>query len=406
MALNDEIAALVRTGIPLDSGLKRLSHDLSGRLKPIAEQLGQELDRGTLLPEALESSGVTFPPIYRAVVEAGIRAGRLPAALETVAQTTRRLAEARRTVAASFVYPIFIFLIAWQLVMFFFWKIWPAMLFFSEDSSSIAVRILEGMAGLGKYAHIWSPAIQLAVVVPVLIWAYRSSRASLLQPAWSSSLFGWLPWIGPMVCSYRQAAFAEVLQLLIQHDVPLPEAIRLTAKATGTRRTQDGAEEIAAAIERGEKLGRTVNRGPRVHTSSRVAAAQWPRSGVCSRTLYAMLPMSTNDALSGSRPSAQLYMAPPHDLGNRRFRNRSLRPSHLRHVARTTQFHGKLVSDQFHADAMHALATVRLHDLPNNATTTTPPSMADFQYNANRSTRPPDNRTYRSRAIAKRQLPS
>ena len=262
MALNDEIAALVRTGIPLDSGLKRLSHDLSGRLKPIAEQLGQELDRGTLLPEALESSGVTFPPIYRAVVEAGIRAGRLPAALETVAQTTRRLAEARRTVAASFVYPIFIFLIAWQLVMFFFWKIWPAMLFFSEDSSSIAVRILEGMAGLGKYAHIWSPAIQLAVVVPVLIWAYRSSRASLLQPAWSSSLFGWLPWIGPMVCSYRQAAFAEVLQLLIQHDVPLPEAIRLTAKATGTRRTQDGAEEIAAAIERGEKLGRTVNRAP------------------------------------------------------------------------------------------------------------------------------------------------
>ena len=95
-----EIAALVRTRVPLDSGLKRLSRDLTGRMGPIAARLGEELERGASFPEALESSGAKFPPIYRAVVEAGIRSGRLPAALETVAHSTRRLAEARRTVAA------------------------------------------------------------------------------------------------------------------------------------------------------------------------------------------------------------------------------------------------------------------------------------------------------------------
>ena len=262
IALNDEIAALVRTGIPLDVGLKRLSHDLPGRIGPVAAKLGEELDRGASLSEALESSGVTFPPIYRAVVEAGIRSGRLPAALETVAHSTRRLAEARRTVTASLVYPIFVFLFAWQLLMFFFWKIAPALLFFCEDSSALAVRILEALVSLGKYSHIWSPAVQIAVVVCFVLWAYHSSRASLLEPVWAGWLFGWLPWLGPMVRSYRQAAFAEMLHLLIQHDLPLPEAIRLAADATGTERTRRGAEQIAGALERGEKLGGSVEHAP------------------------------------------------------------------------------------------------------------------------------------------------
>ena len=308
-ALNDEIAALVRTGVPLDAGLKRLSGDLSGRMGTIAAGLGEELDRGTPLPEALESSGVTFPPIYRAVVEAGIRSGRLSSALESIARSTRRLAEARRTVSASLVYPIFLFLLAWQLVMFFWWKIAPAMLAFCEDSSILAVRVLEGIMSLGKYSYIWSPVIQLVVIVTFAVWIYRSGRASLLDPAWSSRLFGWLPWLGPMVRCYRQAALAEVLHALIEHEVPLPEAIRLAAKAAGTRQTQRGAEQIAGAIERGEKLGGRVERAPGF-----TPVLEWLlRSGHDRGMLKSALEHAANSYERRAQRlaiSAQLYMAP------------------------------------------------------------------------------------------------
>lgn len=262
IALNDEIGALVWAGIPLDRGLKQVARDMPRSVAPIAERLGEELDRGVSLPEALESSGVRFPPVYRAVVEAGIRSGRLAAALETVAHCTRRLAEARRMVTASLIYPLLVFLVACQLLMFFVFKIAPALLRFFEDSSSLAVRALEAIVPLGKTVHIWGPGAQIIVVVLFALWAYRASRASLLDPGATGWLFGWVPWLGAMTRSYRQAAFAEVLHILIKHELPLPEAIRLAAEATGTNKTRRGAELVATAIERGEKLGGNVDRAP------------------------------------------------------------------------------------------------------------------------------------------------
>ncbi len=309
IALNDEIVALVRAGVPLGKGLTRTSGDLAGRTSQLVGRLGEELSRGMSFSEALQSSGAKFPPIYQAVVEAGIRSGRLAAALETVARSTRRLAEARRTVVASLIYPLFVFLLAWCLFLFFVRKIAPALLIIFEDATVPAARLLEGIVWTGGYAHYWGPAIPIVVVLLFIWWAYGSSRASLLEPVHADKLLGWLPWLGSMVRSYRQAAFAEMLHVLIQHDLPLPQAIRLAAEATGTRQTRRGAEQIAGAIERGEKLGGSVERTPGF-----TPILEWLlRSGHDSGTLQSALRHAADAYQRRAQrlaTSAQLYMAP------------------------------------------------------------------------------------------------
>src|SRR5204862_8220654 len=82
LALNEEIAALVRAGIPLDRGLLEAGRDVRGRLGRIAGALGRRLGRGESLVEALHAEERAIPPLYRAGVEAGARAGRLPVALD------------------------------------------------------------------------------------------------------------------------------------------------------------------------------------------------------------------------------------------------------------------------------------------------------------------------------------
>ena len=95
LALNEEIAALVRAGVPLDRGLLEAGRDVRGRLGRIAGVLGRRLNRGEGLAEALEAERRAIPPLYRAVVEAGARAGRLPAALEGMARYIRGVSDAR-----------------------------------------------------------------------------------------------------------------------------------------------------------------------------------------------------------------------------------------------------------------------------------------------------------------------
>src|SRR3954466_9501814 len=97
IALNDEIAALARAGMPLERGLMGVGGDLPGRLGRIASAIGRRMESGQTLPEALEAEGPAVPATYRAVVEAGLKSGRLAEALEGLATFARNYVELRKS---------------------------------------------------------------------------------------------------------------------------------------------------------------------------------------------------------------------------------------------------------------------------------------------------------------------
>src|SRR5262245_19309662 len=98
IALNDEIAALARSGMPLERGLIEVGRDVSGRMGRVASAIGTRMSQGESLAGALESERENIPRLYRAVVDAGIKAGRLPVALEGLAGYARSYAESRRMI--------------------------------------------------------------------------------------------------------------------------------------------------------------------------------------------------------------------------------------------------------------------------------------------------------------------
>jgi type IV pilus assembly protein PilC len=58
-----------------------------------------------------------------------------------------------------------------------------------------------------------------------------------------------------MLRNYQVATFADLLAMLIEHSVPLPEAVVLAADSTGGHRLKEASRQIADAIQRGESLG-------------------------------------------------------------------------------------------------------------------------------------------------------
>ena len=113
LALNDEIAALVRAGVPLEQGLADLGADMPGRLGKAAVALAERTARGESLDQALADQAVAISPTYRAVVQAGVRAGRLPAALEAIAASAHRTAETQRAAVVAVSYPLLVFAVVW-----------------------------------------------------------------------------------------------------------------------------------------------------------------------------------------------------------------------------------------------------------------------------------------------------
>ncbi|MBI3466104.1 MAG: type II secretion system F family protein, partial [Planctomycetes bacterium] len=205
------------------------------------------------LPQALAAERTRFPPVYRAVVESGLKAGRLSVALEGLANFARNFAEMRRAIGMAMVYPLVILTIAYGLFVFLVLVILPRFLATYSFFRLPGDRILVVLARLRETLPLWGPVVPVALVL-VGVWWIQSGRAMLVQSAWARRTLGWLPWVRGMITNSQAACFAELLSLLVEQEVPLHESIRLSAQATGDEDMIEQAGELAASAQRGDSV--------------------------------------------------------------------------------------------------------------------------------------------------------
>ena len=258
VALCDEIAALCRVGIPLEVGVAALASDMPGRLGRSAQRLADRMAAGRSLPEAMAEEPGTYPPLVRAVVEAGVRSGRLTAALEGVATTGRRLAEARALMGAALIYPLVVVAMALAFITFYIAVLLPRFLAFIRDGGGHVSAWITWLEAWQGTAWIWG-AIAVGVLFAVALAWWVAAGRIVLRRGRAPLLIGWLPWTARMVHLSRMAAFAELLAMLVENGLPLNRALLLAGEACGNRRLAAAAQQAAAAVERGEPLGTALD---------------------------------------------------------------------------------------------------------------------------------------------------
>ncbi len=262
VALNDEISALVRAGVPIELGLSSWSRGVRGRLGRIASRLARNAERGQSLSEALSDPGIAIPQVYRAIVVSGLKSGHLPAALESLSATARRLQQVRDSVGLALLYPLLLLLLAYALFLFLAGFLIPALVAVFEAP---APRLWEAMAHVGAWARtstsLGDTSIPLALLPPLvlvaclLIWWLTTRRAIMVDARQASWLLIGLPTARRMAHDARSACLAEMLGLLIDHDIPSDEAVRLAAQCTGDQRLIASADGLSESLRRGERAG-------------------------------------------------------------------------------------------------------------------------------------------------------
>jgi general secretion pathway protein F len=258
IALNDEMAALVRAGIPLERGLIEMGREMPGRLGEIATAMGHRIERGESLAEVLGEDQRGVSPVWRAVVQAGMRSGNLSAALEGMATTGRHVADLRRAVSAAWIYPLVVIALAYCCFVFLVTMLVPVIRGGYEDLTESSSTILVWLDWLGQTAFAWAVLVPAIAILAGGLWWYRSKYA-----IWTSDKevlrrpgrFGmsW-PSAKRSLRDGRLATFAELLALLNQQQVPLEESLVLAADASGDRGLGRSAREVADRIRRGEIL--------------------------------------------------------------------------------------------------------------------------------------------------------
>jgi general secretion pathway protein F len=256
------VAELTKAGLPLGGGLRALAAELSGRRLPrVLESLADRLDAGEDLSAALNSVGGCLPPHLRGLVLAGLQSGRLAEALEEYVDIERCQSDLRRRLLSSLLYPYFLLALLTALVVF-------ARLYiiggFDEIFKSFccAVPTLTTVVIHGSWAVMWVMVVLLGALTAVPLFLTVVPRSRLL---WS--VLYKVPMLGPSLRFGHVAQFARLMSLLTRQEIPLPDALRLTAGALRDANLGLACRRVAESVENGWKLDEAMTASRRFPAS-------------------------------------------------------------------------------------------------------------------------------------------
>jgi type II secretory pathway component PulF len=248
--LCEEIAALAKAGVPLQQGLRESAAELPRRLAKVSAEWSTRLAAGESLAHVLQQNPQLFPPAFHSVLQAGVQSGDLPAALASVAHSARTMAELRESLRLAWIYPYCLLFTAFGLLYVVMLTL-PVMWDFMSAIGTPLTGWDRLVAAVFAQSHVWYPLLGL-MLVGWMIWDWRQRSAQSELSGRRTGLSRWGSGWRQARDDSQQAAFCELLALLVEHQLPLPAALRLAAAGSHPSGTVGPLEATCARLERGD----------------------------------------------------------------------------------------------------------------------------------------------------------
>lgn len=279
IALNDEIAMLVRAGVPLELGLRERGDSVPTSLRRINRELTRHMQSGLPLAESLAATLPGLPRVYSAVIEAGLRSANLPKALESLSRLARQGIELRQRIEFAFLYPLMVFSLAYVLFLVFVIETahrWHSLLGDFHGSYDPYVNFV---VLVSENWRSWAGIPPLLLAIPVLWWLF-SARNSFLPDRRPSPLLSMIPGLRSVVTYWQWSNFCDLLATLLEHQIPLPAALLLAADATGNAIIHGQIAGLAEDLQAGRSMAESLRVRSRIPAYLRwsLATAQDPKA--------------------------------------------------------------------------------------------------------------------------------
>jgi len=220
MLFNQQLASIAKAGIPLEKGLRELSNDVSSKsMRKLINDIAGELETGVSIEEAFEKRQKRFPPLYGEAMS-------YPAVILTLGSIV--------------ITAMFLFVIPQ------FKPVLHEMI--SGRLNPITTAFFTITANVIPF---W---ICVGVFIAVILVGLTILSSSAAGRRFKESLFMKIPVIGRIYHSGILGRMAEAMAMMIAAGCDMPDALRLSAGATGSEKLIAESEAIAEQIEQGTNI--------------------------------------------------------------------------------------------------------------------------------------------------------
>lgn len=249
-ALNEQLAALVDAGVPLDVALGNRHRSASAALQRIETIVTRRVNRGETLGEAVEGDDDELPASYRSLLQTRMHSGNISMSLDGSNHVAESIDESRFTLTSALIYPLVLFFLAYLGLIGFCLYLVPVLQGMYESVRTVpgpALRILEHLRGTMLF---WSAIPPLLLVVAFVVWKRKRSRHAAAGTH-ADERIGWLPGGKQTLFQERCAHFSAVLGGLLEGGTPLGQALRIAGDGCNDSRLNTGAHLLANEAQTG-----------------------------------------------------------------------------------------------------------------------------------------------------------
>ena len=255
--LSEQLASIVKSGLPLVPSLKALASELRNpRLKPVLERLHQDLEQGVSLEDAVDKQHQYFPRVYPALIRAGEATGNLAGVMGLVSQHATRMVDLKQRLQLALIYPVILAVTAFFIISFLMLKVVPVFKeIFGQLGASLPAptRLMLEISDLFQHSFA-NLALALAILVGLGIGTLLWMRSSVSGRCRLDTLKLYLPWVGPTYHMGVQARFCRLMGLLLESRVPVLDAMELSGAASGSPVLERALEDAVLEVASGERL--------------------------------------------------------------------------------------------------------------------------------------------------------
>ena len=228
---NQQLAAMLRDGIPLEGALSRLSADMRRSvLRDEIDALGADLAKGRPLAEALRER--RLPDLYKRLVLAGAKSNDMSGALTLLADYYQNQHNLWTRLKGLMVYPCIVGVAAFVVSLVFFgaWN-----LYLKGAWESFATGLLEG-SQMPAMTRMTMPLLRNLWVFPLVLGILCAIVLGMVFVPWLRQTIGWRM---PAFREARIANTASTVAILLKGGFPLPDTFGLVYELESNAKTRN-----------------------------------------------------------------------------------------------------------------------------------------------------------------------
>ena len=248
-----ELAVLLDAGLPLDRAFAlAIDNVTTVGSRALFTVMLAEIREGGSLSQSMAKRPRAFSATAQAMTEAGEMNGRLSDALARLAAALESAEVLRRLVATSMIYPAMLLTLSLGVILMMLLYVVPQFeTLFATAGGTLPASSLMIMAA-SRALRDYGLVIVLALVLLGFALRQLAKRPAVKQ-AFDRLILS-APHIGTLVRHFETARFARTLSVLLEGDVPLPTALKLSRRSIGNRTIGEQVDKVAGGIKEGEGL--------------------------------------------------------------------------------------------------------------------------------------------------------